>query len=124
MPTLAAPSLDGQDFEAPTFTYARSLYAPAFDGQVRRAPSFTLGAAETGLVVKAGATVLADILSPTWFDELAGPGRFSLSLENDHASMPDFDEIVSFELDGVLRFAGPVRAKAVTALSEGEEFDE
>ena len=123
MPTLNAPALDGQDFEAPTFTQAKTLYAPAFDGQVRRAPSLTLATPATGLVVKAGTTVL-DALSPTWFDELAGPGNFSITLENDDPDMPEFDDIVSFELDGHLRFAGPIRGKNVTSLAEGEEHDE
>ena len=81
---------------------------------VGTAPSFT------DLTVKVGTTELDESFSRSFRDELTGPGSFRLSFANDDPDLPDFDDVVRFNIAGVPRFAGVVEAKDVVTFDPGE----
>lgn len=129
--SLTLPLIDDSAIYEPTISFDQALTLPLIDGGWAFAPT-VLGTVVEGLVVKVvdpdsgpdDWPVLDDSSARSWLDELAGPGQWRMSLPNDDAAMPAFGEIVTFELDGQIRFAGPVEAKGVAEYAAGEAVDE
>lgn len=119
---IGLPMLDGSELFGPTLIGEQFLTVPLIDAGWPFAPTF--GSSSSGLEVRIGATVLGDAFARSWLDELPSAGSWRFSLANDDPEMPAFDDIVTFSVDGQVRFAGPVEAKNPTMYAPGEEADE
>lgn len=122
--TTNAPYLDaaetfGSGYRIPQFTSA-----PFLETAATFAPTVTIGELEVGVAVFVGATELTAATDVKFDDPIDGAGSWSFSLANDDAGMPDYDDIVTFHVNGVPRFAGPVEAKTIVTFAPGEEADE
>lgn len=121
--TTNAPFLDGGETFGAGATTPLFTNAPFFDSGAGFAPALTLGTPTPGLVVLGNAVELDESFERRFRDEMKGAGSWQISLANDDANMPDFDDIVAFEFDGQVRFSGPVESKKVVTLSAGEDSE-
>lgn len=121
--TLVAPYVD----ESATYGHAgiaspSTLNAPFLDGGQGFAADIQITSATSALAVYNGATQLDQSFARSFQDDLTGPGNFSLTLHNDDADMPAYDDVLRFQLDGVSRFAGVVRQKTITTHGDGDNY--
>lgn len=118
------PLIDGGETFAPSFVQAQQLDLRFLDGGWPFGPTVE-GQVTAGLQVYAGATLLTEVLDPSFRDPIDDIGSFSLTLANDdpQLALVDFEAVVRFEVDGRPVFQGIVRNRSVNHLAPGEEVD-
>lgn len=120
--SISLPLIDGGEVFAPSFSQDQTIALPLIDGGVVFAPVLSSG--DTGLSLAVAGVAVASSFARSFEEQLADTGSFSFQVLRDDFTGIDFDDPVTFSLDGVPRFRGFVESLDHVALSQGEEAEQ
>lgn len=119
--THLAPHLDASTTYGSGYTIPQFVTAPHLQVGFGFGPSTIQGTPTEGLVVKAADGTVLEAFGREFTDPLVPAGTWQFGLENDDADMPDFDDVLAFEVDGLHVFSGLVEGKRIVTHSQSEE---
>jgi hypothetical protein len=121
--TIDLPYLDDSEVFGPSSAGTQTIALPFIDGGQVFAPLITSGD-PPALAVTIGGVAVDDCARRRFREPRNEVGSFSFTIPRDLPPSVDFDDVVTFKVDGQARFAGVVDSLVHTALSQGEAADQ
>jgi hypothetical protein len=123
--TTNAPAKDAWAGFAPSYSQPQTTAAPFLHASVAFAPVIQQEASLGLVLLDAAGDPIGDTFARSFEEQLADVGSFSFQmLRAGFAGAVDFDDNVTFKLDGTARFLGLVENLDHVALAAGEEAEQ
>jgi hypothetical protein len=118
--TIDLPYLDDSEVYGPSSATTQTIALPFIDGGTVFAPTLAVGDPPR-LEVEVNGVAIDDAFARRFEDQLADTGSFAFSVPRDTFAGIDFDDIVTFRLDGQPTFPGIVDGINHDHLAPGDE---